>query len=417
MNKSVIIIFLFGVCLNVYAQDLIPFNSNGKWGFANSNGDLVIKATYDSVGVFNRDRLLRKKVSVVKKNGALNIINEQNVPLFDYSLKLKYIDLIESHIIVQREDGKFMAYDALNYKLDTKVFDSYDDLLGYTLSIQNNGKVGLIDYKLETIIPVEYDIIYFQWFYARGYATEEFISAIAENLETTVVNNELYVDGEIVDFNRDMMILTLINENESKRVLKYIDSLSDNEKFDETDDEEIEVDFATIESTRDIRKNEESIKLKRGYGEIDCDEDSGICVFSKDSKKGLYNTNTDEESDLYDYIDPNFKHTHFVVTNYGSDGYDSNLEGLIDANFETLLPCIYKNIRIDYTSDYIVYAKKEGDLYDYYNLKTKKYIFKDSEYKKGDYIYGGTSGGKYYFPIEKNGMFYYVDEDGMKYKN
>jgi len=415
MNKYLIILLVFSVSLNVFAQDLIPFNSNGKWGFSNSKGEHIIKATYDSVGVFNREKLLRKNVCIVKKNGAFNIINEQNVPLFDYNLKLKYIDLIESHIIVKKANDKFVAYDVFNYKLDTREFDYYDDMLGYTLAIENNGKLGLIDYKLETVIPEAYDILYFKWFYDRGYPSEEVINAIVESLEPTVVNNELYVDGEKVDYTRCMMILTIINENESKRVLKYIDTLSDDEKFEE-EEFGYSSGWTSIESTDPDLPDYEGMKDKLPYNFKRCGDENGICLFSKDSKEGVYNLNTNNASELYDYIHPNLNFTYFTVTDYGSEGYNDSSVGLIDSNFEVLIPTAYKSVEIDYKSDYLVIAQKTNDFYDYYNLKTKKYIFKDSEYKKGDYIYGGSSGGKYYFPVEKNGEFYYVDEDGFEYK-
>lgn len=406
MNKCYYFILLFcSLTINVFAQDLIPFRVNDKWGFSNSKGELVIEATYDSVGIFNPNRLLRKNVSIVKKNGVFNIINEQNVPLFDYGLNLKYIDLIESHIIVKRADNKFVAYDIFKQQLDSRAFDSYDDHTGYTLSIEINDKIGLIDYKLKTIIPTEYDYMYYQWFYDRGYGSEEVIAAIFDNLEPTVIDNELYVDNEKVDYNRSMMILTVVNENESKRVLKYIETLSDNAMFEE------DIEYSTINSASDdsIKDNYKSKKAKLPYEFTKCSDDSSLCIFGKESKKGIYNLKTKKESELYKYIYPNIYFKYFTVTR------DSN-EGLIDENFEVLLPNIYKNIDFDYQSDYLVYAQKEGELYDYYNLKTKKYIYKDSEYKKGNYIYGGSSEGKYFFPVEKNGEFYYVDEDGLEYK-
>jgi len=408
MNKYRIVFILFCFSINAFTQDLIPFNLNNKWGFANSEGELIIKATYDSVGVFNRSRLLRRNVSIVKKNGAYNIINEQNVPLFDFNLKLQFIDLMESHIIVKRADNKFVAYDIFKHKLDLRTFDSYDDQTGYTLSIESNDKIGLIDYKLETIIPVEYDFMYYQWFYSRGYESEEAINAIFENLQPTVKDSEIYVDDEKVDFNKNMMILTVVNEKESKRVLKYIDTVSDNEKFDNIDD----VAYSTIESTvtDDNDKDYEIEKEKLQYVFTKCRDDSGMCIFSKDSKRGVYNLITKKESQLFDNIYPNIYFKYFTVKS-------DDMEGLMDSNFDLLIPTSYEDIRIDYQSDYIVYAKKEGDLYDYFNLKTKKYIYKDSEYKKGDYLYRGTSEGKYFFPVEKNGKFYYVNEDGLEYTN
>lgn len=406
MNKYCIVLILFCASLNAFTQDLIPYRLNNKWGFANSDGELVIKATYDSVGVFNRSRLLRKNVSIVKKNGAYNIINEQNVPLFDFSLKLQFIDIMESHIIVKRADDKFVAYDIFKHKLDSRTFDSYDDQTGYTLSIESNDKIGLIDHKLETIIPVEYDFMYYQWFYDRGYESEEVITAIFNNFETTVKNNKLYVNNEKVDYNRCMMILTVVNEKESKRVLKYIDTVSDNERFDEID----EVVYSTIKSTDTNDKDYEIEKEKLQYVFTKCRDESGMCIFSKDSKRGVYNLNTKKESQLFDNIYPNIYFKYFTVKRDG-------MEGLMDSNFDILLPISYEDIQIDYQSDYIVYAKKEDDLYDYYNLKTKKYIYKDSEYKKGNYIYRGTSEGKYFFPVEKNGKFYYVNEDGLEYTN
>ncbi|OUS03405.1 hypothetical protein A9Q86_00385 [Flavobacteriales bacterium 33_180_T64] len=403
MNKIYTILILFCISTQGYTQDLIPFRAKDKWGFANTEGKIIINTVYDTVSVYEPNKLLKTRVSIVKKNGSINVIDKQNKTIFDYNLKLQNIFLLENFIIAERPDHKFILYDCVTNNFKNLIFDSFEQQRSFTLSIEIDGKIGLIDYKFNTIIPIEYDFIYYNIYYSDNRYNSELIKALSKDFKIDIKDSDIFVNDEKLDNNNDLIVATVINEEESKKIIVQITLPEYDFSYSEVD-EDIE-----IESLDVIESTEKQNELDSTYNFIDCNKNSEICIFSKNGKKGIYNFKTKKASQLYTYVNNLLDFKVFEVRN-------NDNTGVVDSDLNQVMPMIYQDIVIDYKSNYILFAsKRSGDTYDFYNLKTKKYIYKDSEYKKGQYLYKSSSKGKYFFAVEKKGLFYYVNEDGLEY--
>ena len=95
--------------------------------------------------------------------------------------------------------------------------------------------------------------------------------------------------------------------------------------------------------------------------------------------------------------------------------------GLYSNTFEVIMPVKYSYFSVDYKSNYIVTASYYGasvlePIYDYYNIKTKKFIIKDCDGLSDSYVNKSSKNGVYFFPVNKDESIFYVNENGVKYK-
>ena len=63
------------ICILIYQSSwsqFIPYYENGKWGFANTEGKIVINCIYEEVNIFSNDNLAK-----VKKDGKYSYINTE----------------------------------------------------------------------------------------------------------------------------------------------------------------------------------------------------------------------------------------------------------------------------------------------------------------------------------------------------
>lgn len=98
----------------LFSQGLLGVRINGKWGFINDRGEIVLDFIYEHIMEFDT-----KKNAIVKKNGKWGLINTKGEVIIDF--------LFDSF---------------LNYNLDHKVIKSQKDNL-----------FGLIDFNNQIIIP------------------------------------------------------------------------------------------------------------------------------------------------------------------------------------------------------------------------------------------------------------------------
>ena len=76
MKKAALLLFLT-LSAQASAQELIPYNSGGKWGYAAPGGDLQIAASYDAAEPFNEDLAL---VRAGAKYGFINKAGKKVLP-------------------------------------------------------------------------------------------------------------------------------------------------------------------------------------------------------------------------------------------------------------------------------------------------------------------------------------------------
>jgi hypothetical protein len=146
------------------------FQKDGKWGFKNAQGKVVIKAIYSEVSDFNpRGSLKNKSYSIVKHLGKYGIINKEGVVILKYGF-----DAISKPVdnICILKDGSMYGY--LNIGSEKVKFltgqrftkaaeysrDYYNTVSGQDLiPVEVNKKKGFINKKGKEIIPAIFDEI------------------------------------------------------------------------------------------------------------------------------------------------------------------------------------------------------------------------------------------------------------------
>ena len=122
-------------------------NKNGKYGFIDKSGKLVINLIYDEATDFADD------VVIVKKNEKYGIINKQGQEVVGFEYDKIIRNLSNDKIFSVTKDGE-------NYYID-KNETRYDDCKvsdDNWISISNNGKYGYIDKNLNLKINYQFEL-------------------------------------------------------------------------------------------------------------------------------------------------------------------------------------------------------------------------------------------------------------------
>lgn len=386
-----------------YCQDLIPYKVNNKWGYADGDGKMVYQAIYDSVGIFKWNSTLKEYGSMVYKKDKSIYINKQNSPIFNPEYKDIILDY-HGWIIASESTGKLKLFDASVKEFSDFAFDTFEAQSNF-LIVENNGKIGVIDSKSEMIIPTEYDQIYYHIFYDCSITSEDYEAYQLKDFKLERKNDTFYIDGIALSDDKDMILATVINNKETKRIIKFV-----NDKGSENSDD-ISISMGSFGNEDDERMN--ALSEKRGLNFTECDSEYNACIFKKDGEYGIYNLKTGSSSEMFDDVELIEPYGIFKVTK-------ERKHGLYNKVFEELMPVKYSYFSIDYNSNYIVTASTYGSsitesIYDYYNIKTQKYIIENCDYLYGDYVSKSSKNGIYYFPVKKNESIFYVNENGIKY--
>lgn len=124
----------------------------GKWGWFNSTGDIVIAPVYDELLYF------KDGICSAKKNGrwgAIDMHGNTIVP-FQYN----YVNPVNKGFIFVRNRGK---HGVLNTQGEVIIPLEYDEVTSFTYGvarIKKNNKFGWINNKGRIIVPAVYDYIY-----------------------------------------------------------------------------------------------------------------------------------------------------------------------------------------------------------------------------------------------------------------
>lgn len=155
MKKLFTICFLIAILLNGKAQDLVAFESDEKYGFKNSAGEVVLPALYQYAENFENGLALAvqdNKYGFIDTTGKFIIPNiyDQAVSFID---DMSFVSL-NNNVFGIDKNGKKIA--VLKYdELEGSIRRSRN-LIGVKL----NGKLGMIDYKGNEVIPPIYDLIW-----------------------------------------------------------------------------------------------------------------------------------------------------------------------------------------------------------------------------------------------------------------
>ncbi|MCB0399314.1 MAG: WG repeat-containing protein [Winogradskyella sp.] len=408
-NSLILIVTIVGFSINSYCQDLIPYRVGNKWGFADDKGKLVYEAEYDSVGVFERNKTLKTYGSMVYKGERSTYINKTNKPIFDANYKNIY-HIYREWIIAKDNNDELRLFDSSLMKFSDFTFDDYHAEYDF-LIVEKEGKIGVIDSKSEIIIPLEYDQIIYTNFNDCSINYDDYQNHKLSDFNLENKEGLLYLDGEKLSEDKDLLLAVVINDRVTKRVLKLV-----RQKIVEDEDDEIY--FSTIESTEAYSENSnpllEKISKKENLVFTECNDKIKACIYKKDYKYGIYNIKTNSFSELFDKIESISNYNVYKVKKDGK-------QGVIDKDFKELMPIKYSYLSVDYKSGYLItssFYKTESmtdSKYDYYNLKTNRYFIKDCDFLYGGYIRKSSESGVFYIAVNKNNTIFYVNENGIKY--
>lgn len=197
---------------------LIPFKSEGKSGFKNQKGKIIIQPIYSNVGFFTEDcNLLNSPNNQIRKFGLKDYasvrLNGEDYRI-DFRGKRVYhfknedlgtclspfkLQLFHAYIMNKKygiiEDSKFK--DATDYRQFT-IYPQFeylfilegDDLKNPMIIAVRNDKFGIIDVNGKTIIPFEYEDIKRNYSWKMGRLFE--VTTDGENYFYIDSNNNVY---------------------------------------------------------------------------------------------------------------------------------------------------------------------------------------------------------------------------------
>ncbi|EAY28767.1 conserved hypothetical protein [Microscilla marina ATCC 23134] len=151
--------------INPYANGLMPVQRNKKTGYINAQGKEVIVCQYESGGQFKQGHAL------VKTQGKWGIINTKGEMVVDAIYDYINLDDLKSGTqYIQAQ--KNQKYGMINLQGSTTISFIHDSYIykhnGSTpiFVVKINGKSGVIDYKENILIPIEYDnVVYYNGLY------------------------------------------------------------------------------------------------------------------------------------------------------------------------------------------------------------------------------------------------------------
>jgi len=193
------ILFLFFLISSQYIfSQYIPYCEKGKWGFATTNGKIIISCEYDEVNFYSDDNLAK-----VKKTGKYGYINKQGAIVipFDYdNCNRTYEVYREKHTIgIKRKPDIH-----LNYDLNT------EDIKLNRYIVSKNNKFGILSLTEELpkmIVPIEYSNIQYdpnkKIFHCFDMTDTHYFNTNGEKLTQQQVNNIERIEEYSFSFDED----------------------------------------------------------------------------------------------------------------------------------------------------------------------------------------------------------------------
>lgn len=159
-----------------YYEGLRSFEENGKFGFVDSLGDIVIKAQYDGVGCFNEGL-----VSVCL-NGKYGFIDKTGAKIIE--AKYDYANYFSQGLACVTLNNKFGYIDKKGNIVIDFAYDEASDFWEHDgfAAVKLNGKEGLIDRTGKIIMPIKFE---------HASSTQNGIAHIFDGLD----EYEVYNDG------------------------------------------------------------------------------------------------------------------------------------------------------------------------------------------------------------------------------
>ena len=141
--------------IQLFSEGLAPYKLNDRWGFLNSSEQLVIQPVFDEVLPF------RNGITAVRDGDLWTLINQAGVKI--ESFKYTYIERLASgKYLMKSADGTGLN-DENGQQILLPVYEKLVDIGSGRAIIRKNGKWGVINYDGTYVIPTLYKkVIYDQ---------------------------------------------------------------------------------------------------------------------------------------------------------------------------------------------------------------------------------------------------------------
>lgn len=169
MKKLLTAISLIFIVQFSFGQELIPYEENGKFGYQDSVGNVVIPAKYDNMGHFSEGFVA---VSLNEKWGFINTTGKEIIQPKYYSVygfhnksavvvSRSYRKTIDEHTEkpIRIEVYKYGIIDTKGKKIIPLKYEHIYRFKGGETAIEKKGKFGLLNKNGKRILPIMYESI------------------------------------------------------------------------------------------------------------------------------------------------------------------------------------------------------------------------------------------------------------------
>lgn len=335
----------------------IKENTTELYGYANLQGDIVIKAQFEQAYDFDVN-----KYGIVVKHGKLGAIDTQGniiIP-FEYD-RLLHTSAHGQDYFSGLKNDKIGLLDTNNQVVIDFIYDTQDDEYGYLLNFhhglayaEQNGKIGYIDITGKAVIPFIYDDV-------NDVPFDTQFIGIKKNGKWGVIDQQ---NNIIIPFIYQKEIFVFEND---------VILVEKNNKLGVIDQHQNVIIPMIYESIIPMYHDGEltSFKVQKGkkYGILDR-QGKALTSFDYDEINGtsLKNTLITRKNNLMGAID--LKGNIIIPTQYYDITYHDDLfqvknklgkVGYVDNNNQVVVPLVYDElIHLAYEKEPTVYAKQNG---------------------------------------------------------
>lgn len=149
--------------VQAFYEGLTPAVRNGKTGYFDAKGHLVIPFEYSSGGRFSEG------LAAVVKDGKLGFINRQNEVVIPFSFGEAWQSWFQEGFSAVKDlaSGKLGYIDKTGRMVIPAIYDSALEFSDGFAHVKKEGKAGFIDRNGQLLIPLQYDEV---WYFRRGMA-------------------------------------------------------------------------------------------------------------------------------------------------------------------------------------------------------------------------------------------------------
>ena len=153
-----------------YDNGLAAVEIDGKYGFINTKGELVIPLMYDYAFGFSDG------LAAVEYRGLYGVIDVNNRTVIDF--KHQHLELLKPNLVAVKDGDRYALMDIHSTRLTGYEYDLISDLdfQGLYLVEQSN-KYGVINTKGKVVVPVRYDAVDIDYEKSSYYDNKTYLSA------------------------------------------------------------------------------------------------------------------------------------------------------------------------------------------------------------------------------------------------